>query len=575
LLLQDCKLDLRLSSRQMGVILPGLKLIVESHEKRQQGEWLGSSALLFYNVFGGIIKTKLRPGKYSQSVMNQIIDLFAQLKTPMGASKRLRVTSVQIRAAILAIRTYQDFLRYEAYRYRKEAKRVQEIFGFDKRSRTRVIKKGRRVIRTLERLLKRANRLEQREAGQEEHSAIVARWRNHLQWVRTHLTYFRRPPPFPFQSRKWIRALIDYGVELAKFELTNRGYCLPSRKNLRRRVRDALRACRETYPWLMENRPKRAAQDLANYVLRHCRLTHRRAETSPAKPSQSRREKRLSWKSTAAPPALRTINRRCQPSSQAPRTTPVGPHRKRHLLALRESTTQELLLDLRRNWRKLDKLEQAEKIAELLRRGCTLRGLARKLPARLTTLRRRRLLMLLPPESRNRLRQGSSAKIILADFQEARRIALLAQRVESQEAMRNRVCEIAAFIIQFAEQTGLTMHRQFDAEDRFINYCYEENNCYRKDSTPKLRREFRRTMRACKPIDKDVPRDVFLWNWLAAALVRIEPIHGLVKPAVSLAFNELRYDERDRRPLKKQAADLWMNQLQYPIVIDPFPENIE
>jgi hypothetical protein len=114
----------------------------------------------------------------------------------------------------------------------------------DKQRRALEKQKVRHTIKTLERHLKRANRALQASLGKAAYNEVLQWWKQHLNWVRLHLVYFRPLPPVTHRRRAQ-RLLIDAAVDTASRGLRERGYALPAAKRLRHLMRLAVRYTRE------------------------------------------------------------------------------------------------------------------------------------------------------------------------------------------------------------------------------------------------------------------------------------------------------------------------------------------
>jgi hypothetical protein len=213
-----------------------------------------------------------------------------------------------------------------------------------------------------------------------------------------------------------------------------------------------------------------------------------------------------------------------------------------------------LLRHLRHGWRRLSEFEQSDQITELLKQGCTLRGLAKDLRKRPTTIRRRATLAQLSDNEKERIRNGSSIKAVLAEFQERRRLELLAKRLATLEDRQARILEVASLILNFVKKEGIGPgYFGVNSETLFLRCVHEESCRPREDKTPKLKGQFNRALLQCEQVVKGHRPYPHLWNWLAMTLVRVEPVDSLREAAVHQAFAALREATRDRRSLQEKA----------------------
>jgi len=99
----------------MSVIWPGLDLIAETHDIRQQEKRVRYTYPFSTYPFlrGSII------GTYDTQSMNQIIALWNALRTKSTIGGRVQMTAIQVRAAIFAIRVNQGRWRRHNYDVRR------------------------------------------------------------------------------------------------------------------------------------------------------------------------------------------------------------------------------------------------------------------------------------------------------------------------------------------------------------------------------------------------------------------------------------------------------------------------
>ncbi len=93
---------LRLSAAQIKILAPGIKLLVESYEIRQRS---GSSQFTYpFRIFPP--PPSFDRGCYHQSCMEKSLSLREALNTRSKSGQWVRVDTIELRAAIFAIRAY-------------------------------------------------------------------------------------------------------------------------------------------------------------------------------------------------------------------------------------------------------------------------------------------------------------------------------------------------------------------------------------------------------------------------------------------------------------------------------------
>jgi hypothetical protein len=165
------------------------------------------------------------PGTFNGEFMQMILELWAQLKGVCHKRTRARLHFIQLSACILGLRIRMDFERVK----------LKKKHSIDDKRATK------RVIKMLERQLKRARRLYAAEASEAEYKQTRIRWFSHLRWVRMNLVHFRRYRP-KTQIRRVHKMIIDWGCDLVRAMLYLRDLEPPA--DLRKLVRLALRYVR-------------------------------------------------------------------------------------------------------------------------------------------------------------------------------------------------------------------------------------------------------------------------------------------------------------------------------------------
>jgi hypothetical protein len=127
----ESKVSFRLTPGQVEAIRPGLQEIVEGYNDWRKTKQYPHARLLYVHP----LSERQVAGRYDQELMEQILALSAGLNGDFPSGRRVKLNTIQIRAAIFAVRVGQDKVRLMARHMRKEALRTQQIFGADKQRR--------------------------------------------------------------------------------------------------------------------------------------------------------------------------------------------------------------------------------------------------------------------------------------------------------------------------------------------------------------------------------------------------------------------------------------------------------
>jgi hypothetical protein len=223
----------RLSPGQMSIIWPGLDLICTAHIS-----WRDKKAAEYEFPF--IIypqPPEFDRGTYQPPLMKNILDLWQTLRRIKKVGGRVQMNTIDIRAAILAARLNVELLRKRRHIGRAWSPETKKRLGIDKQAGLEVRAKVTRVIRTLERHMKRANRLLLSEVSRHEFDSLMQLWKAHLRWVRLHLVYLR-PWPKTMRGRKTgQQRILDQLVEMAAHGIRSEGYQPPEPRDLRKLMR--------------------------------------------------------------------------------------------------------------------------------------------------------------------------------------------------------------------------------------------------------------------------------------------------------------------------------------------------
>ena len=265
----------RLSAAQMSVISPGLDLLFQSYAERQRkGGVRYEYPFRIYPPPGGFYR-----GEFDQNLMDKILDLWKRLRPKAKAGGRVQMDTIELRATIFAIRANIDFARKSRHDLRRLDPETKARFLLDDESYDQLKIKSQRVICSLERHMKRANRLLLKSVTQEQYKVLMKAWTGHLRWMRLHIAYFK-PLPKVIRGRKiGHQAILDELMQIADRGIRYLGYQPPESEELRRMMRlyvSSARRWREgpyTVQYMMENKTYyQALSHLSMFVLRRLDL---------------------------------------------------------------------------------------------------------------------------------------------------------------------------------------------------------------------------------------------------------------------------------------------------------------
>ena len=239
LLLIATAIRFRLSAAQMSVIWPGLDLLFKSYAARQlKGGIRYEYPFRIYPPLGGF-----KRGEFDQDFMDKILGLWKRLRPRAKAGGRVQMDTIELRATIFAIRANIDFVRKRRHDLRLDPE-TRARFLIDDKSYDQLKIKSQRVICSLERHMKRANRVLLKLVNREQCTALVITWKAHLRWMRLHIVYFKPLPKIIRGRRIRQQREIDELMEMAVRGLQKEGYVPPDLKELRRMVRLYVRSAR-------------------------------------------------------------------------------------------------------------------------------------------------------------------------------------------------------------------------------------------------------------------------------------------------------------------------------------------
>jgi hypothetical protein len=145
---------LRLSKSQMTVIWPGLDLIVRNRlTEIRTGE--SPNSYPFRNL---PLPRGYDSGTWSEAMMNRIFDLWGRLQPKAKTGGRVRLNFVELRVAALAARITLKLKRVAVDNARRWDAKTKKRCRLDRSAIENLERSTKRVITSLERQMKRANR---------------------------------------------------------------------------------------------------------------------------------------------------------------------------------------------------------------------------------------------------------------------------------------------------------------------------------------------------------------------------------------------------------------------------------
>ncbi len=232
---------LRLSPAQIAILAPGIEMITRSYQDHQR---TGTSPLSYpFRILPP--PRGFDRGTFNQLFMDNLLVLGERLRTKAKTGKSVQTDTFQLRATVFAIRAYIDFVRLlrRQERLKRSMKKVRlQLIGdarlpLDDRFIAQLKAKSQRVIRSLERHMKRANRTFIAASGREQYSALKNAWKAHLRWMRLHIAYCKPwSKPIPGLRKRQQQDLDDL-IAMAKRGLRNARYQAPEENRLRQIIR--------------------------------------------------------------------------------------------------------------------------------------------------------------------------------------------------------------------------------------------------------------------------------------------------------------------------------------------------
>jgi hypothetical protein len=144
------------------------------------------------------------------------------------------MNTIEIRATILGARINMDWFRFR----RKAAREYSDAAKLDATSQRRLRAQTDRMIRTLERHMKRANYRIRAALSQAEYEVLIKSWRAHVRWTRLHLAYFKPHRVCLLTGRKTAyQQVLNNLTVTAMRGIQDEGYKLPDPVQLRKVMR--------------------------------------------------------------------------------------------------------------------------------------------------------------------------------------------------------------------------------------------------------------------------------------------------------------------------------------------------
>ncbi len=227
----------------MSIIWPGLDLIFKSYLARStKGTARYAFAFRMYPPSRGF-----KRGTFSQLMMERISALWKGLHPKAETGGRVAMDTIELRATIFAIRAYIDYVREKRRPRRRLSPELKTRHLLDDETFDRLKSKSNRMILTLERHLKRANRALQKSITQSAFAESMRIWREHLLWMRLHIAYFKPLPPVVKGRRIQQQKILDELTQMVKRGIRQEGYQPPEEKELRPMMRLYVRSARRGY----------------------------------------------------------------------------------------------------------------------------------------------------------------------------------------------------------------------------------------------------------------------------------------------------------------------------------------
>ncbi len=215
----------------MSIIWPGLNLLVKSFiDRKGKGSTAYAYPFRIYPPPVGFSR-----GKFDRDLMDEVIGLWKRLKPKAKTGGRVQMDAIELRAAIFSIRANLDCVRSRRYFYRRFKSEDKAAMRLDDESFEQLKIKSQRVIHTLERHAKRANRTLLKSVPRDAYGLLMDAWRLHLRWMRLHIAYFK-PPTMKGRKGKQ-QQMLDELMQMAEIAIEKDGFEQPEPSELWRIMR--------------------------------------------------------------------------------------------------------------------------------------------------------------------------------------------------------------------------------------------------------------------------------------------------------------------------------------------------
>jgi hypothetical protein len=174
-------------------------------------------------------------GTFDQNLMDEITGLWKRLKPKAKTGGRVQMDAIELRATIFSIRANLDYVRSRRHFYRRLKFEDKAALRLDDGSFEQLNLKSQRVIHTLERHTKRANRNLLKCVSRDAYGLLMDAWRLHLRWMRLHIVYFK---PLTMKGRKGKQQkMLEELMQMAEVAIENDGLEQPEPSELWRIIR--------------------------------------------------------------------------------------------------------------------------------------------------------------------------------------------------------------------------------------------------------------------------------------------------------------------------------------------------
>ena len=226
-------ISIRLTPKQVSLIWSGLNEIVKSYSA-----WRGKKEPAFsypFRLFPPV--PGFNPGAFDPKFMELVLWDWKRLRSKVNCGGRFHMNTIQIRAAIFGARINMDWFKFRRDAARKHFNCPKGENESDGITQKRLKAQTDRVIRSLERHMKRANYRFRALISSAAYDGLMQQWRAHVRWMRLHFAYFKvRRRGVPGMKTAYQQLLNDLTV-IAIAGIQREGYKLPDPVQLRRIMR--------------------------------------------------------------------------------------------------------------------------------------------------------------------------------------------------------------------------------------------------------------------------------------------------------------------------------------------------